>query len=58
MAVGPMDPLVLGVVAAVLAVVAFAACTLPARRASRIDPIIALSDRQWILLSRTLQNLN
>jgi ABC-type antimicrobial peptide transport system permease subunit len=42
--VGPMDPLVLGGVAAVLAVVALAACMLPARRAARIDPIIALSE--------------
>jgi putative ABC transport system permease protein len=44
-AVSAMDPLVLAVVAGVLAVVAFAACTLPARRAARIDPIIALSAR-------------
>lgn len=42
--VGPMDPLVLGGVAAVLAVVALAACMLPARRAARIDPIVALSE--------------
>ena len=43
--VGPMDPVVLGGVTAVLAVVTFAACTLPARRASRIDPIVALSEQ-------------
>ena len=43
--VGPMDPLVLGSVATVLALVTFAACTLPARRASRIDPIVALSEQ-------------
>jgi putative ABC transport system permease protein len=41
--VGPMDPFVLGGVAAVLAVVAVAACTLPARRASQIDPVVALT---------------
>ena len=43
--VGPMDPVVLGSVAAVLALVTFVACTLPARRAARIDPIVALSEQ-------------
>ena len=43
--VGPMDPLVLGSVATVLALVTFAACTVPARRAARIDPIVALSEQ-------------
>ncbi len=43
--VSPMDPIVLATVGATLAIVAFAACTLPARRAARIDPIIALSER-------------
>jgi putative ABC transport system permease protein len=43
--VGPMDPIVLGTVAAVLTLVTFAACTLPARRAARIDPIVALSEQ-------------
>ena len=40
----PMDPLVLTAVAGTLALVAFFACAVPARRASRIDPLIALSD--------------
>jgi predicted permease len=39
-----LDPAVLGSVAAVLAIVAFIACAVPARRAARIDPVIALSD--------------
>jgi putative ABC transport system permease protein len=43
--VGPMDPLVLATVGTVLALVTFAACILPARRAARIDPIVALSDQ-------------
>jgi ABC-type antimicrobial peptide transport system permease subunit len=42
--VQPMDPMVLTAVAAVLGAVAFAACALPARRASRIDPLIALNN--------------
>jgi predicted permease len=43
--VQPMDPLVLAAVAAVLAAVAFIACAVPARRAARIDPLLALSDQ-------------
>jgi ABC-type antimicrobial peptide transport system permease subunit len=39
-----MDPLVLVLVGATLSVVAFLACAVPARRAARIDPVIALSD--------------
>jgi predicted permease len=42
--VQPMDPLVLAGVVVVLGVVAFAACAVPARRAARIDPLIALND--------------
>jgi putative ABC transport system permease protein len=42
--VSAMDPFVLSSVAAVLALVAFAACTVPARRAARTDPLAALSE--------------
>jgi putative ABC transport system permease protein len=38
------DPVVLAAVAGVLAAVALAACALPARRATRIDPIIVLTE--------------
>jgi predicted permease len=41
--VGAMDPRVIAVVAAVLILVALAACLLPARRAARTDPVIALT---------------
>ena len=40
--VAPSDPVALGAAAAVLTLVAFAACYLPARRATRVDPIEAL----------------
>jgi putative ABC transport system permease protein len=40
--VAPLDPIVLGAVCAVLAITAAIACYVPARRASRLDPVIAL----------------
>ena len=40
--VSPVDPLTLGVVAAILAVVALVASIVPARRATRVDPVQAL----------------
>jgi predicted permease len=42
--VTPADPLVLITVSAILAAVALAACWIPAHRATRIDPIIALRE--------------
>jgi len=42
--VQPTDPLVLTSVAAILAAVGITACLLPARRATRIDPVVALSN--------------
>jgi len=41
--VAPTDPLVLAIVIAVLTVAVIAACLLPARRATRINPIVALN---------------
>ncbi len=38
------DPLVVGAVAVLLAAVALAACAVPARRATRIDPVIILTE--------------
>jgi predicted permease len=42
--VGAMDPRVVGAVAGVLIVVAMIACILPARRAAKTDPMIALAE--------------
>jgi hypothetical protein len=44
-AVRPLDPLVLLSVTGVLAVTAGLACFWPARRAARVDPIVALADQ-------------
>jgi predicted permease len=43
--VQPMDPTVLALVAAILCTVGLVACAVPARRASRIDPLIALAEQ-------------
>ena len=43
--VGALDPVVLGSVGAVLAAAAFLACLAPARRAARVDPVVALAQR-------------
>jgi len=40
--VEPYDPIVLTAVAALLTVIALAACWLPARRAARVDPMVSL----------------
>jgi putative ABC transport system permease protein len=40
--ISPRDPLTLGVSAVLLTMVALLACYLPARRAARIDPLVAL----------------
>lgn len=40
--VSRLDPVTFGAVPAVLAVVSFIACYVPARRAARVDPIVAL----------------
>jgi ABC-type antimicrobial peptide transport system permease subunit len=40
--VNTLDPVIYGCVAAVLAAVAAASCFVPARRATRVNPIVAL----------------
>jgi len=40
--VNPRDPIIFAITAGVLLVVSFVACLIPARRATRIDPLVAL----------------
>ena len=42
--VTPLDPIVIVAVVIALAVVAFVAMSIPARRASRVSPVVALTD--------------
>ena len=42
--IGAMDPTVFALVGGLLAVVALIACSVPARRAARIDPLAALNE--------------
>lgn len=43
--VKPLDPLVLAAVTAILGAAALGACVAPARRATRVDPIVALNEQ-------------
>jgi ABC-type antimicrobial peptide transport system permease subunit len=42
--VSPTDPLILVAISALLAVVAFLACSISARKAIKVDPVIALRE--------------
>jgi putative ABC transport system permease protein len=42
---GTMDPIVMGLMIAILGLIALAACSLPARRATHVDPIAVLNQQ-------------
>jgi putative ABC transport system permease protein len=42
--IGPTDPITFGAITLLLTTTAFVACYVPARRASRLDPLVALRD--------------
>jgi ABC-type lipoprotein release transport system permease subunit len=42
--VTPTDPVTFAIVPALMAAIALAACVVPARRAARIDPLVALRE--------------
>ena len=41
----PLDPLVMSAVMVTLAAVGLVACVLPARRATRVDPVMVLREQ-------------